>query len=157
MKTTKELISEAVNKYFNDDTSTYIKKKKKDPYTSMGAAIQPESLEVDDIMAGEISSIGEEGEAITTTTANVATPELPLPMKILKRKYDDKLRDGTYVYNTNEEEFSNYKGMHSKGKKWNEFIDENSELGQGVKYYSKFGNVAFRNPISKGLVYIHKR
>lgn len=170
MKTIKDIISEAVKKYFKEntnyvpgdktktiendklvdmfeDTSSYIKKRKKDEFTPP----QPPSINPD-----EIIQVEEDGEvAAPTTTDAIAMPTLPIALT--KRKYNSKLRDGTYVFDTNEEEFKTYKGLHTPGKRWNEYIDENSELGAGVKYYSRFGNVAIKNPISKGIVYVHKR
>lgn len=146
MKIIKDIISEAV-KVLYKESSEYIKKMKKDPYTG----VQPPSIDPD-----EIIQVEEDGEvAAPTTTDAIAMPTLPIALT--KRKYNSKLRDGTYVFDTNEEEFKTYKGLHTPGKRWNEYIDEDSELGRGVKYYSRFGNVAIKNPISKGIVYVHKR
>ena len=147
MKTLDQIITEAVQE-LNCDTSCYIKTHKNDPYTNV------EEIEEDD----EISEDGE-GVPPTSNTSGVAITDLPLPMKVLKRKYDE-YKGGNYIYNVDEDTFNKFAqtGPHPKKRGWEVYVDTfEPSLAEGVKYYSKFGNVAFRNPSTKGLRIFHKR
>lgn len=85
-------------------------------------------------------------EAPVNVTGGVAVVDKPLFKKPLKRKNPDEMFSETdAIFDVDSDMYKKCELGKKKYSKWNQYIDQESELGAGIRHTAKSKNVMIRN------------